>query len=208
MAIDNTRLPPGVESGAVGGPQFKTTILIAASGDEQRIAEWDLARGEWDIGYGIRNRTDQAEVIALFRACMGRAYSFRFKDWSDFQASDESFGTGDGSTTDFQLKKTYSSKTDALVVVRSIVRNIILPRTSPLTIKDNGSTVNAADYDLLDGGIISFDTAPVAGHALTWTGEFDVPVRFDVDKLPVSALTDDIYTIRGIRVVEVLDSVT
>jgi uncharacterized protein (TIGR02217 family) len=51
MAIDNIRLPVEVEQGATGGPRFKTSIQTALSGIEQRIAEWDIARCEYDVGY-------------------------------------------------------------------------------------------------------------------------------------------------------------
>jgi uncharacterized protein (TIGR02217 family) len=207
MAVDDARLPEGVEQGAVGGPTYRTTVLPAASGDEQRVIEWDVARGEWDIGYGINNKVDLLAVIAFFRAVMGRAYSFRFKDWSDFEATAEGFGTGDGSTTIFQLYKTYASFDLSAMVERSIVRNIYLPVSSTLVIKDNASTVNTSDYTVLAGGRIQFDTAPANTHALTWTGEFDVAARFDVDKLNVSMTMADLGTVRGIRVVEVLDSV-
>jgi uncharacterized protein (TIGR02217 family) len=209
MAIDNARLPTQVEQGAQGGPLFKTTVLMAASGDEQRIPEWDIARGEWDIGYGINNKTTLLLVIGFFRAVLGKAHAFRFRDWSDYQATDATFGTGDGSTTQFQLKIPYRSyQDDETTVVRTYTRSIYLPASSPLTIKDNGSTVNPADYTLQTGGTILFDTAPTNAHILTWTGEFDVPVRFDIDKLPTAMLMDDVGSIRGIRIVEVLDSVT
>jgi uncharacterized protein (TIGR02217 family) len=206
MAIDNARLPVEVESGAQGGPLFKTTILMAASGDEQRIVEWDTCRGEWDIGYGIRSRTDLQVVVAFHRAVLGKAHAFRFRDWFDYQATDERFGTGDGNTTQFQLKKTYSSyQDDGTTVVRSYVRNIILPTASSLVIRDNAVTVNPADYTLQTGGTILFDSAPINGHALTWTGEFDVPVRFDIDKINASLTMTDFGSITGIRIVEVLD---
>lgn len=207
MAVDNARLPPEVEIGAVGGPLFKTSVLPAASGDEQRIGEWDIARGEWDIGYGINNKVTLLKVISFHRAVMGKLFSWRFKDWSDFEATDENFGTGDGSTVLFQLKKTYSSLSDGGSPVRSYVRNIIMPRSSPLTIKDNGATVDPGNYTLQAGGKILFSTAPITAHALTWTGEFDVAARFDTDKINASMQQADFGTIRGIRVVEVLDAV-
>ena len=206
MAVDNARLPPEVERGAQGGPLFKTTVLIAASGDEQRIPEWDICRGEWDIGYGIRGKVLLLEVIAFFRAVMGKAFAFRFKDWGDFESgTDANFGTGDGSTVQFQLKKTYSSFSDVPAIVRSYVRIIKLPRSSGLVIKVNGTPTVL--YTLLTGGIIQFNSAPANGHALTWTGEFDVPVRFDLDKVACTMEQADFGAIRGIRLVEVLDAV-
>jgi uncharacterized protein (TIGR02217 family) len=207
MPVIDARLPVNIETGAVGGPLFKTTVLVSASGIEQRIPEFDVSRGEWDIGYGIRGDDDLAVVIAFFRAMMGKAYSWKFKDWSDYTATTQNFGTGNGTTTDFQLKKTYSALNDALSPVQSYIRNIYVPRSSGLTVFDNASPVSGSDYDLEAGGIISFDTPPITGHALTWTGEFDCAVRFDIDKLPVSVMTPDVGMIRGIRIVEVLDSI-
>ncbi len=207
MAILNARLPANVEQGAEGGPLFKTTVLESASGDEQRIAEWDHCRGEWDVGYGISSKADLVYVMGFHRAALGRFYSWRFKDWGDFEVTTESFGTGDGSTTQFQLKKTYTMlQIDGMTAAATYVRNIILPITTGIVIKDNGSTVNPTDYDVLTGGIVQFDTAPTNAHALTWTGEFDVPCRFDVDKIGASMQMADFGSIRGIRIVEVLDA--
>src|SRR4249920_3033515 len=108
MAIDNIRLPPEVEQGATGGPRFKTSVQTAMSGIEQRIAEWDVARCEYDISYAVRGKADLiGEVIKMWRDRRGPAYPFRFKDWSDFQAVDVELGVGDGALEFFQLVKSY-----------------------------------------------------------------------------------------------------
>ena len=108
VAIDNVRLPVEVEQGATGGPRFKTSIQTALSGIEQRIAEWDVARCEYDISYAVRGKAELiSEVIKIWRDRLGPAYPFRFKDWSDFEADDVSIGTGDGRSTAFQLVKSY-----------------------------------------------------------------------------------------------------
>lgn len=203
--VDLVRLPINVEQGAVGGPGFRTTVITAISGIEQRTSDWDSCRGHWDIGYGISGTSALATVIAVFRACMGKAFSFVFRDWSDYTATTEAFGTGDGVETEFQLIKTYSSiNYSTSAVARSYVRNIVKPIESTLVIKDNGSTVNPSDYSI-SNGLVTFDTAPTSTHALTWSGEFDVPVRFDIDDLPVSMEMSDFGRIRGIRIVEVLE---
>src|SRR4249919_2922197 len=108
MAIDDIRLPVEVERGATGGPRFKTSIQTALSGIEQRIAEWDVARCEYDISYAVRGKAELlGEVIKMWRDRQGPAYPFRFKDWSDFEAIDVEIGTGDGSLAAFQLVKSY-----------------------------------------------------------------------------------------------------
>ena len=213
MAFRNARLPVEVEMGAQGGPLFLTTVLVAASGDEQRIAQWDQCRGEWDIGYGISSKELLDRVNAFHRAAMGKFHSWKFKDWSDFEASPagtpHQFGTGDGSTTTFQLTKTYSMLDDSNAVVESYVRNIRLPIASSLTIKVNDVTTTA--YTLLSGGLIQFDAAPGNTLSLKWLGEFDCVCRFDLDKLNLSMMQPGFDggfgTVRGIRILEVLDAV-
>ncbi len=58
---------------------------------------------------GLKNQTQLNELIAFFRARKGRAYGFRFKDWTDYKAIGELIGTGDDAETTFQLVKRYPS---------------------------------------------------------------------------------------------------
>ena len=70
------------------------------------------------MAYGIRRADDLAAVVAFFEARNGRLHGFRFKDWGDHKSclpsgtpfpTDQSIGTGDGTTTAFQLVKRYAS---------------------------------------------------------------------------------------------------
>jgi hypothetical protein len=45
------------------------------------------------------------ELIAFCRARKGRAYGFRFKDWTDYKATGQLTGTGNGAIKIFQLVK-------------------------------------------------------------------------------------------------------
>jgi uncharacterized protein (TIGR02217 family) len=210
MTFRNSRLPVEVEQGAQGGPVYSTTILVASSGDEQRIPGWDECRCEWDIGYGINSTPLLDAVIAHHRACMGKLDSFRFKDWSDYLASRSAtphqFGTGNGTSTTFQLTKTYSIFDASNALVASYVRTIKLPVAGTLTIFVNNVATGA--YTLVVGGRIQFSSAPANGASLKWLGEFDAVARFDLDKINVSMAMVDFGSVRGIRIVEVLDPVT
>ena len=77
--------PPFIARGATGGPAFSTTVVTLASGAEQRNALWAGARGRWNISTGIRTRAQMLDVIAFFHIVKGRAWSFRFKDWNDYE---------------------------------------------------------------------------------------------------------------------------
>ena len=202
MAIDNVRLPVEVEQGAAGGPRFKTSIQTALSGIEQRIAEWDVARCEYDISYAVRGKAELiSEVIKLWRDRLGPAYPFRFKDWSDFEADDVNIGTGDGAVVDFQLIKSYG-----LVYVVNRVIQLPVEGTVAITVAGvpkTETTHYTVDYST---GMVTFTggSIPTGGQVVRASFEFDVPVRFTDDVLKVSMTMDDYGDIPSIPLMEVL----
>jgi uncharacterized protein (TIGR02217 family) len=85
-------------------------------------------------------------------------------------------------------------------------RDIYLLTSAPV-IKKNGVTQTlTTHYTISATGVVTFVTAPTTGHALTWTGEFDIPVRFDVDYLPVIMNVNSIAQIGSISLREVIGS--
>jgi uncharacterized protein (TIGR02217 family) len=52
-------------------------------------------------------------------------------------------------------------------------------------------------------GIVSFDVAPAPGVAVTAGFEFDVPVRFDADRLEVSVSGFEAGEVPSVPVVEI-----
>ena len=61
----------------------------------------------------------------------------------------------------------------------------------------SGWTVDAT------AGVVTFGTAPAAGVLVTAGFEFDVPVRFDTDRLDVTWDLDRLGSIASIPLVEV-----
>jgi len=212
MAFPAYRLPSDVEEGAQGGPEFATVIQESVSGQEQRVKVWAKCRARYDIAYSVLNSEDPIgsykAVLALFYAHNGRLRPFRFKDWSDYQAQDDIFAVGDGSTTAFQISKLYDPSLILLSLPGSITyrREIYLFATTPV-IRVNGilQTVGT-DYTMSETGLLTFITPPPNGHLLTWSGEFDIPVRFDTDRLPVTMNVNSIANIDSISLREVIGS--
>jgi uncharacterized protein (TIGR02217 family) len=103
------RFPDNIAYGATGGPEFATTVVATGAGHEKRNVNWSEARGRWDVASGLKKQAQIDELIAFFRARRGRAYGFRFKDWTDYKATGQLLGTGDDAQTQFQLVKHYPS---------------------------------------------------------------------------------------------------
>jgi uncharacterized protein (TIGR02217 family) len=195
------RFPEAISFGSSGGPRFSTLVVVAASGFEQRNANWAEGRASYNAGTGMTSEAALGELIAFFRARKGKAYGFRFKDWSDYRSGadgvspvDQVIGAGDGVTTDFPLVKTYLSGEEAHR--RAIVKPV------------EGTVRVAVDAEerltgwTLDGGIVRFEVPPQSGETVQAGFEFDVPARFDTDALAVSLETFRAGAVPDIPIVE------
>jgi uncharacterized protein (TIGR02217 family) len=182
MAFIETRFPTDISYGSAGGPEYSTDIVVTQGGYEQRNINWSAARARYNVAYGVRTQTQLDALITFFRARKGRADGFRFKDWTDYRATAQIIGTGDGSTTQFPLIKTYAN--GSVVETRSITK----PVSGTVNIY-KGAVLQTSGYTLSTlTGIVTFTTAPAAGVVISADFEFDVPVRFDTDRL--SAVLD------------------
>lgn len=194
MAFDEIQLPLRTGFGSAGGPAFSTEIIVIDSGYERRNQNWAQARRTFDARAGVRSAADAATLLAFFHARAGRARGFRLKDWSDFTSAadnvsapafaDQTIGTGNSSTTVFQLIKNYSSGGV------SHTRTIAKPVAGSVTIGVNGTQISSGFSVDNTTGLITFSSPPASGQSISAGFAFDVPVRFDTDHL---ALTADTY---------------
>ena len=186
------RFPLGIAIGASGGPQWRTDIVSLASGAETRNARWAGSRRRYDAGSGIRSLSDLQSVSAFFERMRGRLTGFRFRDPFDHASAppggdpaplDVELGAGDGVRSDFKLIKIYG------IGDTIYERRIAKPVAGSVRVAVDGlELIENIDFECeFSSGVIRFLAAPpVAGHRVTAGFRFDVPVRFDVDRLDMS----------------------
>lgn len=197
MAFVEVQFPADISYGSSGGPEYATDIVASSSGYEQRNVHWEQARARYNVAHGVKTKAQLDALIAFFRARKGRAIGFRFKDWTDFQATNEVLGTGDGARTQFQLIRQYVSGSGAET------RRITKPVSGTVQIYKNavlqttGVTVDMAT------GVVTFAAAPLSGQVVTASFQFDVPVRFDTDKLSATLDAYGVHSWLDIPLVEV-----
>ncbi len=210
MAFHEVRFPAGISLGATGGPERRTEIVVLGSGAEERNSRWADSRRSYNAGYGVKRVDDLHAVIAFFEERRGRFHGFRFKDWSDYKscapsaalsALDQAIGTGDGATAAFQLIKTYGS------AYAPWARDIKKPVSGTVTVAVDGVTKTSGVHFNVDAatGIVTFTggNIPPMGDAVTAGFEFDVPVRFDTDKLEINLSLIEAGSIPNIPIVEI-----
>ncbi len=197
MSFAETRFPEDIAFGSAGGPAYSTDVVITASGHEKRNSNWAAARARYNVAHGLKTQAQLDALVAFFRARKGRAQGFRFKDWTDYKAVNQPLGTGNGSTTQFQLVKIYSNggASETRTITKPVSGTAKLYLNSVL--QTSGITVNTAT------GMVTFTSAPGSGVAITADFDFDVPVRFDTDHLAASLEAYGVHAWADILLVEV-----
>lgn len=208
MAFHEVRFPASLSFGSTGGPERRTEIVTLANGFEERNAPWAQSRRRYDAGLGLRSLDDVAALISFFEARRGQLFGFRWKDWADFKSCkpsgkvadlDQVIGTGDGEATVFPLAKTYDPDGNAFR------RPILKPVAGTVVVAVAGNRqVETVDYTLdAASGTVAFALPPDVGTQVTAGFEFDVPVRFDTDRIAVSVASFQAGDVPSVPVVEV-----
>jgi uncharacterized protein (TIGR02217 family) len=208
------QFPPSISQGAVGGPRFATSIIALSSGVEQRNINWSMRRGEWDVATGLRTQEQIEVLLDFFHARRGRAYGFRFKDWTDYRVPRwrttpgdmfalPVFFTTDGTSKTFQLTKSYADSG------ANFPRPIQKPVPGSLQLLADGVQIdNGADWTVdTTTGIVTLSDALAAttGQLIGGACEFDVPCRFDTDDAKITITTTENFAWGPIPILEIRD---
>jgi uncharacterized protein (TIGR02217 family) len=197
MAFHQVRFPLDVALGARGGPERATDIVTLSSGREERNQRWAQSRRRYNAGYGIKSRADMQAVLDFFEERRGRFHSFLWRDGLDHSSNGQQpLGTGVGTMTQFQLIKRYGAAFDPYD------RPITKPVAATVDVFVDGVPTVDFEVDALTG-IVTFDAAPGVGAVLTASFEFDVPVRFDIDRLDIELSGFDAADAPAIPLIEV-----
>jgi len=201
MSFHDVRLPARLAFGSTGGVERRTRIVTLASGFERRSSPWAHGRRRYLIGAGLRSLDDAAALTAFFEARRGRLYGFRFRDFADFKScapsaaitpGDQPLGVGDGEAVSFQLAKGAGD----------LVRPIRKPVAGTARVAVDGVETAAFAVDPATG-LVTFDAAPAAGAVLTAGFEFDVPVRFDADRIDITLESFEAGRVVAVPLIEV-----
>ena len=207
MSFHEVRLPARLAFGSTGGVERRTEVVGLASGFERRSSPWADGRRRYLIGAGVRSLKDVAELVAFFEARRGRLFGFRFSDFLDRISAaagaeatplDQEIGTGDGTATEFQLVKRYGDGDAAYS------RVISKPVAGSVRVAVAGEELAPGAFDVDEAsGLVTLAAAPAAGAAVTAGFEFDVPVRFDSDRIDVTLEGFEAGRVTAVPLVEV-----
>ncbi|MCU9848710.1 DUF2460 domain-containing protein [Defluviimonas sp. WL0024] len=208
MAFHEVRFPANLSFGSVGGPERRTEVVSLSNGFEERNTPWSQSRRRYDAGVGLRSLDDIGALIDFFEARQGQLHGFRWKDWADYKScpasatvgmADQFIDVGDGSRTEYQLVKAYASG------AANQVRVIRKPVAGTVRVGLQGDELAEGVHFSVDTatGIVAFASPPSINERITAGFEFDVPVRFDTDRIQVSVASFQAGDVPTVPVVEV-----
>ncbi|MFC6687783.1 DUF2460 domain-containing protein [Jhaorihella thermophila] len=208
MNFHEVRFPASLSFGSAGGPERRTEVVTLANGFEERNSPWADSRRRYDAGAAMRSLDDIETLIAFFEARRGQMFGFRWKDWSDYKScrasaepafDDQVIGVGDGATKVFQLAKVYRSGG------HDYVRPIRKPVAGTVRVGvEQDELREGVDYEVdVTTGLVTLAVAPVEGQQVVAGFEFDVPVRFDTDRIQTSVASFQAGEVPSVPVVEV-----
>src|SRR5690606_10407373 len=107
---------------------------------------------------------------------------------------DQILGEGDAERTVFQLRKTYGD----------LERVISKPVADSVTVAVDGADLNPGDFTLEAAtGAVTLAAAPGAGAVVTAGFQFDVPVRFDADRVDVTLESFEAARVAALPLIEI-----
>lgn len=197
--------PLDIALGASGGPERRTDVVLLGSGREERNARWAHSRRRYDAGYGVKSLAGLQAVIAFFEERRGRLHGFRFRDRLDCSSAqpgaapsptDQEIGTGDGETVVFPLARIYGAGGTAYrrPGAKPVAGTV---RVAVGGVETGDFTVDAAT------GVVTLASAPAVGAAVAAGFLFEVPVRFDTDRLDVNLTSFAAGEIPSIPLIEI-----
>lgn len=169
------RLDPCISYGFERGLEFYTERDVVTSGHDVRTGLWVRGQHTYNA-VKVHTPAEFAAIRRLHAVVRGSLVAWRFKDWFDYQLTDEPIGTAAGGAQTLPIRRTETL--DGL----DYVDYIEAPVDGTVVLKADGTPI-AATVDLANGEL---GFTATAGQALTVTCEFDRWVIFETDRLPSS----------------------
>ena len=186
--------------------QWATDLVSFDSGREQRNQLWEQPIRHWTLTYDVLAAVPRNLLAELFRRAKGRYTVFLFEDPNDYECGlTECSITAIAAQVNFQLIKTYYG---ASAQTWNENKTRIQPSTeyAPIIKVDAVAKTEGVDFTLNDDtGIITFGAAPGVGKVITADYRFYYPVRFDLDVYDETTLVQDLWSMGGIPLIEVLE---
>lgn len=195
------QLDPLISYGTKGGLSYSTVVVTNPSRIETRYPQ--RSRGYWNFDLNLSDKTKvkMNAINSFFAAVQGRSWGWRFRNWREYQCTNEPLPAYSGGTT-LQLTRA------RILAAGGVQETVIIKKpdlTLPITLTRNGVAFpTSANWTLnVTTGIVTF-SADQTGNLFTWTGQHDMPARFDVDEMEAAQNDFDQFDWESLKIMEII----
>lgn len=169
MSFIAVEFPWCLAIGAIGTPEWMTSVGANQGGFEKRNQVWEDVKYTYDVSTAVRSREDYHMVLSHFNEVRGRLNSFPFKDFLDFEVSGDQGVAYYVSPGVYQLAKKYGS-------IDPYLRKISRP---------SSATVSMGSLDSNTGlvTVAADQTRTITAHTVGATHQFDLDSAFSPNVL-------------------------
>jgi uncharacterized protein (TIGR02217 family) len=192
MIIISAPFPERISFGARSEPEWSTELATTVAGFDAANQNWSNAKHSFDVSLAVRTADDYVAVRAHFHMTRGRAKGFLFKDPLDFEVAvaEGVCEEVEESSTGFQMFKRYGSGDDLYdrKITRPVSGTVQIFRTRGMTTSNvtGSATIDYGGDSTEEPGGTFEVSGDLPGDVYTWSGEFRVPCRYGVDRLPTA----------------------
>ena len=183
--------------------QVPASQVYIARMQQQSAPQW-----EWDIPVAYlrswRGYAEWQQLMGFFGAQFGGLFSFYYRDSQDNSTTAEPIGTGDGTTTAFQLQRNLGGMVEPIYVVDTRGSASYGPYTRPaaLTPKAYVNAVAVSATFNNDTGVVTYASPPAGGQPLTADFSYGFRVMFEDDKLDFDQLMNGLYDAKTVKLLQ------
>jgi uncharacterized protein (TIGR02217 family) len=194
MSYIDVKLSDKISQNSTVFIDFKTSVARLSNGKEVRKDILSAPLLRFQINLNIASEVQKDELISVFRLAKGQKHSFRFKDFSDFKATNQPLLKVSPNTLQLQKIYTFGEQNFSRLILKPVKKSVKL--------YSNGVIISPSSY------ILNEQTGEVSiiGEfaSLSADFEFDTQVRFASDSLPCSLTQDGLFSFKNIELIEVI----
>jgi len=206
-SFHDVRLQDVLRVGGGGSAEYSTQLMTTASGFEHRNARWAGPRRRYEVHIGTRPISELRALQTFFLERCGRLHGFLWRDFIDYRSRGLLSPRGNDQpmkrmTPDGRVWAFFKGLRDESQTKR--VRRIFKPLAASVKVAHNRRSISSDQYVVhAVHGLIAFRSGYYRTESVQAGFDFDVPVRFDTDRLEIRMVTDLAGTCEPIPLVEI-----
>jgi len=179
---------PGIDIAQSKRPEVKSQVFInPLSGRESRLRFQVYPKYTFKLSVNAliedAEDNDLSALLGFMVKVAGQSLAFLYRDPTDYHVDGQMLGTGDGSQTDYPLRRNFGG----------FIEPVNNPNLNWVDLFIDGILDDPVNHAVLDGGIIHFDVPPANGAVITWTGDYYYRVRLLADGYDFVRVASNFY---------------